>query len=185
MIRAIAWGLAGLGALGVLVLSRRSLRRPASHGFSRLVAFLAILALVPLNVPSWFLEPWSPRQLFSWLLLCGSVYPARQGLLLLRRRGRPSAPDPASDLLAFENTTSLVTEGIYRHVRHPMYASLLALAWGVALKSLSPPSVVLALLATAALFATASAEETENLARFGTAYRDYMTRTRRFIPFIL
>lgn len=184
-VRAVAWGLAGLGAAGALVVSRRSLRHPASHGFARLVAFLAILALVPLNAPGWFAHPWSPRQLLSWALLCGSVYPALQGLLLLRRRGRPSTLDPGSDLLAFENTTSLVTEGIYRRIRHPMYASLLGLAWGVALKSLSLPSVVLALLASAALFATAVAEEAENVARFGAAYREYMAHTKRFVPFIL
>ena len=184
-VRAVAWGLAGLGAAGVLVLSRRSLRRPSSHGFSRLVAFLAILALVPLNLPVWFARPWSPRQLLSWLLLCGSVYPVLRAVVLLRRVGRPSAPEPDSALLGFENTSRLVTGGVYRWIRHPMYASLLCLAWGVALKSLSPPSVVLALLASAALFATAAAEEAENLARFGVAYREYMARTRRFIPFFL
>jgi protein-S-isoprenylcysteine O-methyltransferase Ste14 len=184
MIRAIAWALAALGAVGVLVLSRRSLRRPASHGSYRLLAFLAILALVPLNVPHWFQHPWSPRQLLSWTLLFGSIYPAVQGLVLLRRIGQPRPPDPGTGLLAFENTSSLVTSGIYQFIRHPMYASLLCLTWGTALKSLSGPSLVLGFIATAALVATATAEEAENLARFGADYRDYMQRTRRFVPFI-
>lgn len=185
MIGRIAWALAGLGAVGVLVLSRRSLLRPASHGFYRLLAFLAILALVPLNIPYWFQAPWSPRQLVSWALLFGSIYPVVHGLVLLRRRGRPSAPDPASGLLAFENTSSLVTDGIYRFIRHPMYASLLYLAWGTALKSPSPLALALALAASAALVATAKTEETENLARFGPAYGDYMRTTRLFVPFLL
>jgi protein-S-isoprenylcysteine O-methyltransferase Ste14 len=185
VIPAIAWVLAALGAVGVVIMSRRTLRRPASHGFYRLFAFLAILALVPLNVPHWFERPWGARQLVSWALLFGSIYPVVAGTLLLRRLGRPSAPAPDSDLLAFENTSALVTGGIYRYIRHPMYASLLGLTWGTALKSLSPFTVVLALVASAALAATAIAEETENLARFGAAYRDYMRRTRRFVPFIL
>ena len=34
------------------------------------------------------------------------------------------------------------------------------------------------------LLATAMAEERENLLRFGTAYADYIKRTRRFVPFV-
>jgi protein-S-isoprenylcysteine O-methyltransferase Ste14 len=184
MIQKIAWALAALGAVGVVILSRRSLRRPSSHGFFRLFAFLAILALVALNVPHWFARPWCARQLASWALLSGSIYPVAAGALLLRRRGRPTTPEPGSDLLDFENTSALVTDGIYRYIRHPMYASLLYLTWGAALKSLTPPAVVLALVASAALFATARAEEAENLARFGAAYRDYIRTTRRFVPFV-
>lgn len=185
MVRTLAWPLAALGAVGALVLSRRSLLHPASHGFYRLFAFLAILALLPLALPHWFERPFSTRQLCSWALLFGSIYPALRGLQLLRRRGRPVAGDPATGLLAFENTSALVTDGIYRLIRHPMYASLLALAWGIALKSPTGPALALAVAAAAALCATARAEEAENLARFGDAYRDYMARTRRFVPFVL
>jgi protein-S-isoprenylcysteine O-methyltransferase Ste14 len=184
VIPTIAWALAALAAVGVVVLSRRSLRRPSSHGFYRLFAFLAILALVALNVPHWFARPWCARQLASWALLFGSIYPVVAGTLLLRRRGRPTTPEPGSDLLAFERTSVLVTTGIYRFIRHPMYASLLGLTWGAALKSLTPLSVVLALVASAALFATAQAEEAENHARFGAAYRDYVRHTKRFVPFV-
>jgi len=59
----------------------------------------------------------------------------------------------------------LVTEGIYRYIRHPMYSSLLLLAWGVFFKSFSWAALVLVLVATLALFATAKAEEAENLER--------------------
>jgi protein-S-isoprenylcysteine O-methyltransferase Ste14 len=185
VIAAVTWALAALGAVGVVIVSRRSLRRPSSHGFARLFAFLAILALIPLNVPHWFERPWCARQLASWALLFGSIYPVVAGTLLLRRRGRPSTPGPGSDLLAFENTSALVTGGIYRYIRHPMYASLLCLTWGAALKSPTPLPVVLALVASAALAATATTEEAENLVRFGAAYRDYMRHTKRFVPFII
>jgi protein-S-isoprenylcysteine O-methyltransferase Ste14 len=37
---------------------------------------------------------------------------------------------------------------------------------------------------TAAVYLTARTEEAENLAKFGQIYRDYMLKTRRFIPFL-
>jgi len=183
-VRAVAWGLAAAGAVAVAIVSRRSLRHPTSHGFFRFFAFVAILAVLALAVPHWLERPWCARQLASWVLLFGSIYPAVQGFRLLRGRGRPRPPDPGTGLLAFENTSSLVTAGIYRRIRHPMYASLLLLAWGAVLKSPSVPALGLALVAAAALVATAKAEEGENLARFGAEYRDYMRRTTRFVPFI-
>lgn len=185
MMGLVAWTVAGLAASWVLWISRRCLLRPASHGFWRLWAFLAILALVPPALPHWFEDPLAPQQLASWLLLFGSIVPVVLGTAALRRRGRPTARPADPELFAFERTSVLVTGGIYRFIRHPMYASLLYLAWGVALKRLTPPSVTLALLATGALFATAWAEEREDLAHFGPAYRDYMRRTRRFVPFLL
>jgi len=65
-----------------------------------------------------------------------------------------------------------------------MYASLLFLAWGAALKTASPTSLALGLVATVSLYATARAEEAENVARWGERHRRYMGWTRRFIPFV-
>ncbi len=45
-------------------------------------------------------------------------------------------------------------------------------------------SIALAISATGFLFATAAAEERENVSRFGPAYMEYMKRTRRFVPFL-
>ena len=59
------------------------------------------------------------------------------------------------------------------------------MAWGALLKSVTLPTLLLTTVASGALFATARAEEVENLGRFGREYRDYMDRTRRFIPFLL
>jgi protein-S-isoprenylcysteine O-methyltransferase Ste14 len=65
-----------------------------------------------------------------------------------------------------------------------MYASLMYLAWGATLKSISLYTVALTLVATVALFFAAKAEERENIMRFGNEYVGYMRRTRRFIPFL-
>jgi protein-S-isoprenylcysteine O-methyltransferase Ste14/threonine/homoserine/homoserine lactone efflux protein len=168
----------------IVWLSWRSLLRPASHGFFRFFAAEAILIMVVLNAPVWFVRPLAARQLASWLLLVASAVCGIAGFVLLHRLGGPRLAAKGSPQFTFENTSHLVTTGAYRFIRHPLYASLLFLAWGVLLKAVSTATVVLAALATVSLLAAARAEEAENLARFGTVYRDYMACTRRFIPFV-
>ena len=173
------------GSAAIIKLSWRSLRDLRSHGFYRFFAFELLLALVLENVRVWFCNPLSPRQLFSWLLGATSIALAIEGFRLLRVVGRPSPATTRSTNLGFENTTTLVTVGAYRFIRHPLYASLLALAWCAYLKSpLTASSIALALSATGFLVATSVAEERENLVRFGAAYAAYMKRTRRFVPFL-
>ena len=166
-------------------LSWRSLRDLRSHGFYRFFAFELLSALVLLNVPMWFRDPLSSRQLVSWFLGAASIGLAIEGFRLLRLIGRPTPAAVRSTNLPFENTTTLVTVGAYRFIRHPLYASLLALVWCAYLKNpLAISGIVLALAASSFLIATSIAEERENLMRFGAAYADYMKRTRRFIPFL-
>lgn len=66
-----------------------------------------------------------------------------------------------------------------------MYSSLLFLAWGALLKSVTAITLVLTGVATLALIVTANVEETENLDRFGDEYGNYMRRTCLFVPFLL
>ena len=90
--------------------------------------------------------------------------------------------DPA--LLEFEKTTSLVDSGIYRYIRHPMYSSLLFLAWGIFLKHPGAGLFAVVLFTSLSLLETALTDEKECVAYFGNTYKDYMKRTSRFIPFI-
>ena len=173
-----------IGSIPIVWLSRRSLLHPTSHGFSRFFAFEAILALIVLNAPHWFEHAFGAQQLVSWLLLVVSVVLVVWGVILLRRFGRSRPTTEGSPVFEWENTENLVTTGVYRYIRHPMYSALLFLAWGALLKSVSIITLVVAGVATLALAATAKAEEAENVARFGQEYRDYMKRTRRFVPFV-
>ena len=168
--------------------SRASLSRPSSHGFYRFLAWESILALVLLNFrgfSQWFGDPLCLRQLISWLLLIGSIVPVAWGTHLLRTQGRPKAARDERPLFDFEKTTQLVTMGVYKYVRHPLYSSLLLVTWGVFFKRPSWPAGALVLCATAFLVATAKAEELENRRYFGSAYDSYMQTTKMFIPFML
>jgi protein-S-isoprenylcysteine O-methyltransferase Ste14 len=164
--------------------SRRCLRNPRSHGFYRFFGFELLAALILYNAPWWVVQPLSASQIVSWVLLVVSLALAAHGFRLLIARGKPVRDDTGTNF-AFENTTVLVSGGLYRYIRHPMYASLLALAWGAFLKHVA--AVPAALLLGASLFIVAQtlAEERENLKRFGAPYGEYMKQTRRFIPFVL
>ncbi len=173
-----------LATAALLYVSRASLRTRGSHGFYRFLAWEALLALFVLNVEHWFDEPFSVPQILSWVCLAVSLFLVIDGVRLLRVVGNPKASRNDAALIGFEKTTTLVTVGAYRYIRHPLYSSLLFLTWGVFLKSPSPEGGALAVLATLFLTATARVEETENIRYFGAAYREYMAQTRMFIPFL-
>ena len=175
----------GLASAGIVYVSRTALWQPGSHGFYRFWAWEAILALAVMNVPLWFREPFAWHQIISWLLLILCLIPLMLGLRLLRQARRARAERADAALLDFEKTAELVTTGIYGHIRHPMYSSLLLLAWGVFFKAPSWPGIALAAIATGSLIATAKVEERENVRFFGSSYQSYMRQTKMFIPFVL
>lgn len=167
-----------------LLVSRRALKNPRSHGFYRFFVFEGILILFLLNAPYWFRDPFSVRQAASLAMLCGALYCVVQGVRLLKQKGGRRKGDTSPENLAFENTAHLVTEGIFGYIRHPMYTSLMLLAWGLFLKHITLPGLVVVTATTVLVVVAAHMEERENLAFFGPRYRDYMRRTRRFIPFL-
>ncbi|MCI0521048.1 MAG: isoprenylcysteine carboxylmethyltransferase family protein [Chloroflexi bacterium] len=168
----------------ILFISRASLRAPGSHGFYRFFAWECILTLFLLNYRRWFYQPLAFPQAISWPLLLISLYLAYQGFSMLRRRGAPDEARRDATLLGLEKTTTLVVTGVYRYIRHPLYASLLFLAWGVFFKDTSWPALALTAAASLFLALTARAEETENMRFFGDQYREYEKRTRMFVPFL-
>ncbi len=105
---------------GFLRISWSSLRRPTSYGFYRFFAFEAILGLTLLNADKWFVDPFSVVHALSWLLLIGSLLLGILGFRLLHVFGQPEG--------SIEDTTELVDVGVYRFIRHPLYASLMLFA---------------------------------------------------------
>ncbi|NOZ00021.1 MAG: isoprenylcysteine carboxylmethyltransferase family protein [Chloroflexi bacterium] len=169
---------------GIVWVSRSSLRDVRYHGFYRFFAWETILILFLMNVDYWFVDPFAPRQIVSWSFLIVSLVLIYQGVLLFRRKGNldQGRDDPA--LIGIEKTTELVTTGVYRYIRHPFYSSLLFLGWGILLKNVSWLGLLLAAITTLFLIITARKEETENIRYFGETYREYMERTKMFVPYI-
>ena len=175
----------GVISIGLIYFSRGSLRSPRSHGFFRYFAWEFMAAQFVLNMGVWFEAPWSWNQLISWALLFACIVPLAFGVRTLVSRGKPQeqrAGEP--QLLAFEKTSVLVTTGIYHYIRHPLYSSLLFLAWGIFFKQPGWIGLLLGAASTMCLIATARADEAECRRFFGEQYETYMKTTKRFMPFL-
>jgi protein-S-isoprenylcysteine O-methyltransferase Ste14 len=175
-----------VASAGLAYLSRRSLLRPRTHGFFRFFVFESILALTLINLPVWFSDPLSVHQLISWILLLACLIPLGLGIRDMRRYGQADASrrqDP--ELLGFERTTRVVRMGVFSYIRHPLYTSLLLLAWGVFFKAPAAIGAVLAAIATAGVVVMSRLDEVECLRVFGEEYREYMLHTKRFVPRVI
>ena len=81
---------------------------------------------------------------------------------------------------------AVVQSGPYRFVRHPSYTAAFLMFIGIGLALGSWLSVAILFLAHCYLYGRRVAvEERALLDTLGTPYREYMLRTRRFIPFVI
>jgi len=174
-----------LVTIALIVISRQSLLQPRSHGFYRFFAWEILLGMFLRNARGWFSHPLAWYQLVSWALLLVSLMLVILGVRLLRQIGSQDATRSDPSLMGLEKTSRLVTVGLYRYIRHPLYSSLLFLGWGMFFKSPSWLDAGLALLCTAFLITTALVEERENISYFGEEYIAYMQCSKMLIPFIL
>lgn len=76
----------------------------------------------------------------------------------------------------------LVTEGIYRYVRHPQYLGLIVITVGLLIQW--PTIITLAMWPILVLmyYRLAKREDTEALEAFGERYEEYRRRTPMFLP---
>ena len=181
----ISWIACFMISLLLLAISWKPLQQPGSHGFYRFFVWEAILGLLLINAPFWFYKPFVWNQLIAWSLLILSLISLVLGVHSLRTRGKPARQRQGDlSLLGFEKTTTLVTDGVYKHIRHPLYSSLFLLAWGIFCKAPFLFAFLLALTATFFLILTAKADERECAQFFGSPYQEYKQKTKRFIPHI-
>ena len=154
-----------------------SLKEKRFHGIPRFFVFEGLLLLGLIQAKVWFVNPLVPRQIASWIIFIASIYYAAFGIYTYLKIAKPGSN--------FENTTKLVTTGLYKYIRHPMYASLLFLGWGMMLKDINPTTVNITGLLSIAVYLTCKVEEREMIARFGDYYKEYMNKTKLWIPFVL
>ena len=80
----------------------------------------------------------------------------------------------------------LVSTGIYRFIRHPMYSSFFLMAVAQLLLLPNWFAGITGLVGVGMLYAfRIRQEERMMMERFGAEYRDYMTRTARLIPWLV
>jgi protein-S-isoprenylcysteine O-methyltransferase Ste14 len=175
----------GLLSIPVIIISRRSLFNPKTHGFYRFLSWACILWLFASNYRFWFYDPFSTNQIISWTLLFVAIYPVIAGAIQLKRKGNSGKIREDQTLFQFEKTSTLVDTGIYKYIRHPLYVSLMILTWGIFLKNTTVFLFLISVLSTAFLYVTAILDEKECVQYFGKEYLEYRKRTKMFIPFLL
>ena len=135
--------------------------------FVLLVAILLLPSGDAWGVPQWL-------DLFARVLEWVGAVVLVLGLVNLGRSLTP-LPSPVAH-------GELHTGGLFRLVRHPIYAGIMALAIGVAIRSASP-WVALAAAALIGWFMLKARWEEARLAVRYPGYRAYAARTPRFVPF--
>lgn len=154
--------------------------RDHEHGFvargglwviAQFVLMLALAAAGPLD-GDWLRGP-------LWSKVAGAVclgMGAWLGISGARDLGSNRTPYPRP-----QAGSSLVDTGIYSRVRHPLYAALIWLGYGLSLAFWSRAALALALAQHLFLFAKACREERWLAERF-PGYAAYASRASRFFP---
>ena len=143
------------------------------------ISFLPVLALAAMT-PDRRLYlvtlPWSALMIFGELLcvvmlITGFLKTDGWEFLGLRQAAGPLVTRDGR----------LVTKGLYRYVRHPLYSAGLGFIWLMPLMTVNTLAINLGLtvyVITGTIF-----EECKLRSTFGQAYMDYSARTPMFIPF--
>ena len=114
--------------------------------------------------------PGAVGQGLGWILIAAGAVPVIIGHLQLGwRTHMPAVGD------------SLMSTGLYAHVRHPIYAGGLLVFVGLALLQPSAPWLLACALSCVFFTVMGRLEEIDLLQRM-PEYRDYMERVPRFIP---
>lgn len=83
-----------------------------------------------------------------------------------------------------ENTGRLVTEGIYRVIRHPQYSGYLVISLGALIERTTIPLSLLWPLLSFLYYRLARLEERDLEEAFGIEWRRYAARTGFFFPWL-
>lgn len=117
----------------------------------------------------------------AWIRWLGAVITCTGDLLFIwshRALARNWSP-----ILEIRKGHTLVTSGPYKFIRHPMYAAIFIIGIGISLISSNWIVALSYMLPVIFMYLTRIADEEEMMIeKFGSEYREYMTRTGRLIP---
>ena len=163
----------------------RKTRTVRVHGWSRERILLTVAGFGLVVVPAMWLATGWPRGLnyqlsYISVAIGAAVYLAS---LWLFRRSHKDLGRQWSASLEIRESHQIVRGGVYRRIRHPMYASFWLWALAQALLLPNAMAAFSGLLAIAILFFTRIDFEERMLTEaFGDDYRAYMRETKRIIP---
>ncbi len=149
--------------------SKNPIRLPPVYLLTAVVVMLAVDRIAPVA------ELWSPpwTRLGGLLVLLGFVLALSCAWLFYQRK---------TTIKPFEKPASLITDGLYRFSRNPIYVAMVILLMGIAtlLGSLAP-WLVLPVFAWRIQSAFIAHEEATLEQAFGDAYTQYCQRVRRWV----
>jgi len=140
---------------------------------------LSLLAAVVASFLPWLTipQPEIAVVLGMGMLVAGAV---------LRRRCFNALGTSFTGTVIVAKDQAIIQHGPYRFVRHPSYTAAFLMFIGIGLALGSWLSLAILFLAHCYLYGRRVAvEERALLDTLGTPYREYMSRTRRFIPFVI
>jgi protein-S-isoprenylcysteine O-methyltransferase Ste14 len=85
----------------------------------------------------------------------------------------------------FNSKDTLVTDGVYKYVRHPQYLGILLATLSLIVYSFSPISAMLWPVLVIIYYRLARKEERDVESKFGEKYREYRAKVSMFLPFSL
>ncbi len=124
---------------------------------------------------------WSSATVCGFLLIASALMLRNLSRRALNRSGFSGL---GSTRLQIVEDQKLVTDGVYKYVRHPLYLGDLFRNYGFVLIFSSMYGLAFMVLANIFLLARINMEENMLIDAFGDEYRDYIQRTRKLIPFI-
>lgn len=164
------------------------------RGFSGKAAF---------DFPLWLHAPMVAVQVAGWVMLfvalvqydIGRFGGLTQARVIVHRRGRrrargrsagfglmpgapPEVPEPPPDIPQ-ARLEPLVTSGIHRYVRHPLYTAMFLMFWG---RAFDEAALMTALWGTLYLVVGTHFEERKLLRIYGEDYARYSAAVPRFLP---
>lgn len=187
-----AWDLVFLVGFSVYVIIRGVFERRTkgtvklvSRRDARELTLMAILGVGTMLLPVLYVfTPWlgfADYPLPAWAPWCGMA--VMSAALWLFWRSHADLGENWSITLEVREGHQLITHGVYRLIRHPMYAAiwLFSLAQGLLLHNWLAGWAALVLFALV-YFGRTAREEQMMYECFGEEYRNYMRRTGRLLP---
>lgn len=117
-----------------------------------------------------------------FLFIIGSFLEILVRIELKNKANFPSLQSTKKLLIVEEHR--LITDGLFKYIRHPLYIGRILLSLGVGLFCSSIYGLILISIGLAFIIPRIQIEEKMLIDKFGYAYREYQKKTKKLIPYI-